>query len=152
NEHAARTARGVEHAPVVRLKDFDDQPDDAGRCVELAAFLSFGAGKFAEKVLVNAPEGVVVHCGGNLGDFFQQFLEEGAGEDVVGLGQDAGELRVVFLDVAHGGIDLRADVLGFRKFEQVIEPRYGGQVKDAVGMISGGFVNAIGDGHERVIV
>src|SRR5439155_20483608 len=100
NEHTARTARGVEHAPVVRLKDFDDQPDDAGRCVELAAFLSFGAGKFAEKVLVNAPEGVVVHCGGNLGDFFQQFLEEGAGEDVVGLGQDAGELGGVVRDVA----------------------------------------------------
>jgi len=38
---------------------------------------------------------------------------EGAGEKVIGLGQDAGELRIVLFDVAHGGIDLRADVIGF---------------------------------------
>ena len=50
-------------------------------------------------------------------------------------GQDAGELRVVLLDVAHGGIDLRADVLGFGAIEQVIEPRLDGQIQDALGVI-----------------
>ena len=90
----------------------------------------------------DAPEGVVVQRGGNLGDFLEQFLEEGAGEEVVGLGQDAGELRVMLLDVAHGGIDLRADVLGFGAVEQVIEPCLGGQIQDALGVVGGGFIQA----------
>ena len=87
------------------------------------------------------PEGVEVQRGGNLGDFLEQFLGEGTGEEVVGLGQDAGELRVVVLDVAHGGIDLRTDVLGFEAVEQKIESRLGGQVKDALGVVSGGFIH-----------
>jgi len=33
----------------------------------------------------------------------------------------------VLLDVAHGGVDLRADVPGFGAVEPVIEPRVGGQ-------------------------
>ncbi|MGA7394413.1 MAG: hypothetical protein WBW78_17290 [Terrimicrobiaceae bacterium] len=102
DEHAARAARGVEDAPVVGLDDFGEEADDAGRGVELAAFLALGAGEFAKEVFVDAPEGIVVHGGGDLGDLFEQFLEEGAGEEVIGLGQDAGELRVVLLDVAHG--------------------------------------------------
>jgi hypothetical protein len=52
--------------------------------------LAFAAN--AEEVFVDAPEGVVVQRGGNLGDFLEQFLEKGAGEEVEGLGQDAGEL------------------------------------------------------------
>ena len=90
---------------MIRLDDFGEEADDAGRGVELAAFLALGAGELAEEVFVDAPEGVVVHGGGNLGDFLEQFLEEGAGEEVVGLGQDAGELRIVLLDVAHGVVD-----------------------------------------------
>ena len=42
--------------------------------------------------------------------------------------------------VAHGGIDLRADFLGFGAVEQVIEPRLGRQIQDALGMIGGGFI------------
>jgi hypothetical protein len=51
-------------------------------------------------------------------------------------------LRVVLLDVAHGVVDLRADVPGFGAVEQVIEPRLGGQVEDALGVIRGGFIHA----------
>jgi len=69
---------------VVGFDDFGEEADDAGRGVELAAFLALGAGELAEEVFVDAPEGVLVHGGRNLGDLFQQFLEEGAGEEVVG--------------------------------------------------------------------
>ena len=142
DEHAARTARGVEDAPVVGLDDFGEEADDAAGGVKFAAALALAHGELAEEVFVDAPEGVVVQRSGNLGDALEQFLEEGAGEEVVGLGQDAGELRVVLLDVAHGGIDLRADVLGFRQAQQVIEPRLGGQIKDALGVVGGGFIHA----------
>jgi len=74
--------------------------------------------------------------------FFSSSLSRGAGEEVVGLGQDAGELRVVLLDVAHGGIDLGADVLGFGEVEEVIEPRLGRQVEDAFGVVCGRVVQA----------
>jgi len=117
DEHAARTASGVEDAPEVGLDDFGEEADDAGRGVELAAFVVFGAGDLAEEVFADAAERVVVHGGGHLGQFLQQFLDEGAGEKVVGLGQDAGELRAVLLDVVHGVVDLRADVLGFGAVE-----------------------------------
>ena len=126
---------------MVGLDDFGEQADDAARGVELAALLALGAGELAEEVFVDAAEGVVVQRGGNLGDLLEQFLEQGAGEEVVGLGQDAGELRVVLLDVAHGGVDLGADVRGFGQVEQVVEARLGGQVEDALGVVGGGFVH-----------
>ena len=44
------------------------------------------------------------------------------------------------LDAAYGGIDLRADVLGFGAVEQLIEPRLGGQVEDALRVVGGGFI------------
>lgn len=64
------------------------------------------------------------------------------GEAIVCIGQEAGELWVVFLDVAHGGINFRADVLGFGEVEQVIEPRLCGQIQDALGVIRSGFIHA----------
>lgn len=51
-----------------------EEADDATRSVELAAFLPFGAGEFAQKVFVDASEGVVVRGSGNLRDFLEQFL------------------------------------------------------------------------------
>jgi hypothetical protein len=96
----------------------------AAGVAKFAVALALAHSELAEELLVDASEGIVVQRGGDLGDFLEQFLEEGAGEEVVGLGQDAGELRVVLLDVAHGGIDLHADVLGFgavgaRRLEKV---------------------------------
>ena len=96
----------------------------------------------SRKTLIDAPEGVVIHGGGNLGNFFQQFLEQGAGEKVIGFGQDTGELRIVLLDVAHGFVDLGTDVLGFGQPKQEIEPGVGHQIEDAFGVISGGIVQA----------
>ena len=61
--------------------------------LELAAALALGHGEGAEEVFVDTPEGVVVQCGRNLGNFLQQFLEQGAGEQVEGLGQYASGLR-----------------------------------------------------------
>ena len=75
DEHAARAARGVQDAPVVGLDDFGEEADDAGRGVELAAFLALGARKLAEEVFVDAAEGVVVHRRRNLGHLLEQFLE-----------------------------------------------------------------------------
>ena len=106
HEHAARAAGGVEDAAVERLDHLDDQPDDAARRVELAAPLALGRGELAEEVLVDAPEGVALDAGRDLGDLLEQLLEQRAGEEVVGLGQHAGELRVVLLDVAHRLVDL----------------------------------------------
>ena len=60
DEHAARTAGGVEDAPVVGLDDLGEEPDDAAGGVKLAAALAFGHGELAEEVFVDAPEGVVV--------------------------------------------------------------------------------------------
>ena len=45
-------------------------------------------------------------------------------------------------DVAHGGIDHRADVLGFGAVKQVIEPRLGEQIQDALGVVGGEFIKA----------
>ena len=142
HKHTAGPARAVEDETVERLKNFDNEPDLRVGREEFPAFLPFGHREVSEEVFVDEAERVARDSGGNLGDFLEQFLEEGAGEEVVGLGQDAGELRVVLLDVAHGGIDLRADVLGFGTVEQVIEPRLGGQIEDAFGVVSGGFIDA----------
>lgn len=70
DEHAAGTAGGIEDAAVVWLEDFDEEADDAGRCVELAAFLAFGAGEFAEEIFVDAAKGVAIDGGRDFGEFF----------------------------------------------------------------------------------
>ena len=143
HEHTAGTARRVEDAAVERFDDFGEQADDAARCVELAAALALGHGEFAEEIFVDAPEGVVVQRGRNLGNLLQQFLEQGAGEQVEGLGQHAGELRVVLFDVTHRGIDLGANVGRFGQCQQIVEARLGAKVEDALRMVGGGFLDPI---------
>ena len=87
------------------------------------------------------PKDVIVQRSGYLGDLLQQLFQQSAGEEVVGLGQDTGELRVVLLDVAHGGIDLGADVGDFGQHQQVIEAGLGGEVEDAFSVVGGGVIN-----------
>ena len=74
---------------MVGFDDFGEEADDAAGGVKFAAALALAHGELAEEAFVDAPEGFVVQRGGDLGDFLEQFLEEGAGEEVVGLGQDA---------------------------------------------------------------
>ena len=82
-----------------------------------------------QEVLVDATEGVEVHAGRDLGDLLKQVLQEGAGEEVVGLGQDAGELRVVLLHLAHRRVDLAADVGRLGQRQQVVEAGFGREVE-----------------------
>lgn len=127
---------------MIGLDDLGKVSDDAGRGVKLTAFLALGAGELAEEVFVDAAKGVVVRGGRDLGGFLQQFFEESAGEEVVGPGQDAGELRIVLLDVPHGVVDLRADVCRLGEVQQEIEPGVGRKVKDPFGVVDRRIIQA----------
>ena len=142
DEHAAGAAGGVEDVAVVGLEDLGEEADDAGGGVELSPTLSLGHGELGEEVFVDAAEGVVVGGDGDLGDLLEETLEQGAGEEVVGLREDAGELGVLLLDGQHGGIHLRADVLGLGKVEEVVEPGLGREVEDPLGMVGIGLLDA----------
>ncbi len=65
-----------------------------------------------------------------------------AGEEVVGLGQDAGEPRVCLLDLAHGVVDLRADVLRLGEVEEEFESGVVREVEDAFGAVASGVIRA----------
>ena len=93
-----------------RFDHLGEQLDNAGGCVELASALSLAHRELTEEVLVDATEGVEVERGRDLGDLLEQFLEQRAGKEIERLGQDAGELRVVLLHLAHRRVDLAADV------------------------------------------
>ena len=56
---------------MIGLDDFGEQADDAARGIKLAALLALGAGKLAEKVFIDAAEGVVINGGGYLGDLLE---------------------------------------------------------------------------------
>jgi hypothetical protein len=58
HEHAARAAAGVVHLAVVRGEHGHQGLDDAGRRVELAPLLAFGAGELAQEVFVHLTEHV----------------------------------------------------------------------------------------------
>ncbi len=142
HEHAAGAAGRVEDAAVERFADLGQQLDDAAGRVELAALLSLRARELPQEVFVDAAKGVEVHAGRNLGDLAQQFLEQRGGEEVVALGQHAGQQRVVLFDLAHGRVDAGADVGRFGQGQQMVEARRGRQVKHAGGVIGGRFVQA----------
>jgi len=142
HEHAARAAGGVEDAAVEGLDHLGEQLHDAGGRVELAAALALAHGELAEEVFVDAAEGVEVERGRDLGDLLEQLLEQGAGEEVEGLGEHAGERRVVLLDRAHGRVDLGADVGRLGQGQQEVEARLGGEVEHVVGVVGGGLIDA----------
>ena len=127
---------------MIGLYDFGEEADDAAGRVELAPALPLAHGELAEEVFVDPSERIVIQRGGNFRHFFQQFLEQRPREKVVRLWQNARELRVVLLDVAHGGINLCTDVFSFGKLEQIIEPSHNRQIEDALGMVGGRFFHA----------
>ena len=63
---------------------------NGARSIEFSSSLAFAQRELAEEVFVNAPESVVLESCWNFRDLFQELLEKGAGEEVVGLGQDTG--------------------------------------------------------------
>ncbi len=127
---------------MIRLDDFSEETDDGGRRIKLASPLPFSHGEFAEEIFVDPAKGVVIERRGNLRDLFQQFLEERAGEKVVGLGKDACELRVVLLDVTHSVINDFAHVGGFGQCQQMVEAGVGSEVKHSVSVVRAGVVQA----------
>lgn len=72
---------------MVRLDHFYEEEDDARWGLELATFRAVGAGELSEGVFEDGADGVAVHGDEDL-EAFEQFLEEGFGEEVVGLGPD----------------------------------------------------------------
>ena len=126
------------------FEDLDHEAHDGRRGVELTALLPLGAGELAEEVFVDAPEGVEVEADRDLGDFLQQFLEQGAVEDLVVARQHARELRVVFFDVGHRFVDGFADVAAFGPREQVVEAGVWREEQDAFGLVGLGVVDARG--------
>jgi len=48
----------------------------------------------------------------------------------------------VLLDLAHGRVDLGADVGRLGQGQQEVEARLGGKVEDVVGVVGGGFIDA----------
>jgi len=66
HKHAARTAGGVEDAPVKGFDDLDDQFDNGGGGEKFAAFLAFGHGEFAQEVFVNFAEDIAFDVHGYL--------------------------------------------------------------------------------------
>src|SRR4051812_18853284 len=105
DEHAARTACWVEDAAVERFEDFDEESDDAARCIELAAARTLVAGELSEEVFVDASKRVALCRHGDFRDLLQKVLQQRAVEQLVGLRQDACELTVGFLDIAHRLVD-----------------------------------------------
>jgi hypothetical protein len=63
DKHAAGATAGVVDTALVGSQHLDQQTDDAGRGVELAALLAFGAGELGEKIFVDAAEDVLAAPG-----------------------------------------------------------------------------------------
>ncbi|MNR01329.1 hypothetical protein D3C85_1171300 [compost metagenome] len=123
-EHTARPAGGVKNTAVKGFNHFGEQAHDAARGIELATALALAHGESTEEVFVNAAKGVVVEGGRYLGDLLQQLLEQGAGEQVIGLGQHASELGIMLLDLTHSGVDSTADVRCLWQCKQLIKARF----------------------------
>src|ERR1043166_4018276 len=60
HEHSTRTARRIEDAPVKRLYDFDNQPDDTRGRVKLPALLHRLDCEVAHEVFVNLSERIAL--------------------------------------------------------------------------------------------
>ena len=100
---------------MVGFDDFDQRLHDARGCVELAGVLALRFGEFGQAIFVGASEDVAaialfghLHVGEQVHDFAQTSLVELLACEV--LRQDALELVVLGLDLAHGLVDGLADL------------------------------------------
>ena len=115
DEHAARSAGGVVDASPIRGDHLDEEADDAGGGVELAAILPLGARKLGEEVLKDATKEVLGAAGGigkldgadEVDELAEAVLIE-VGAAVV-LIQGALEAGVIPLEGNHGVVDVLTD-------------------------------------------
>ena len=142
DEHADGAAGNFEDASVEGLQHFDEELDDAGRSVELAAFLPLAHGEGAEEVFVDFSEGVAAESARDRGERLEQLGEQAGIENLVALRQDAGHVRIVALDSPHGIVDGEADVGAFGEIEQVLVTRGGREEKNGLGVVGRGIVQA----------
>ena len=139
DEHAARAAARVVDPAGVRFEDFDQDLDDAGGGVELAAALALGAGEHLQEVLVDLPEhvaGLLALVAGESGVADQvDELAEAALVDVVAvedLRQHAGQGRVGLHDRVHRVVDQLADARALGLDRQRVPAGAFGNPEDAV--------------------
>src|ERR1051325_3883702 len=129
HEHAAGTAAGIVNAAFVGSEHLDEEPHDALRSVELAAFLSLGAGKLTKEIFVDATQNIfraarlVAHsdCSNKVDEFAETILVERWPR--VLLWQNAFEPRVIALDRDHRVIDDLSDSRLLRAVLKVCPPR-----------------------------
>ena len=116
HEHAAGTATGVIHTPLVRLDHLNQELDDALRGVELATELALRRSEAPKEILVHPAQDIlgarfrVAEADG--ADEVNQFAEPGLVERRPGvvLGEDTLEYGVLAFDGDHGVIHQLADV------------------------------------------
>ena len=141
HEHAARSAARVVDAALVGFEHLDQQPDDGGGRVELAALLAFAQRELAQEVLVDFAENVlraaflVAQADGadEIHQFAQSSLvERGAG---VIVRQHALEARIVALDGIHRAVDQRADFGALGIALQVVPARVRRHPEHALGQV-----------------
>ena len=116
NEHAAGPATGVIDATFIRGQHGDQHAHYGSRGVELTAALTFRAGEHAQKVFIDAAQGISgLMFGGAKSDgadevhqFAQTALVEGRAG--IAFGQDVFQMRVFPLNIGHGLVNALADV------------------------------------------
>lgn len=60
NKHTAGAAAGIIYGAIVGLQHFHQEFHDAGRGIELAAFFTFGNGKFSQAIFIDPAQQVAV--------------------------------------------------------------------------------------------
>jgi hypothetical protein len=135
--HPVAAAAGIVDAALVGGEHFNEEANDTGGGIELAAVLALGAGELGEEVFEDAAEevfGAAGHIdeldGADEVDQFAEavFVEVGA---AVVLVEGAFEAGVVTLEGDHGVVDLFADGREFGAGLELLPSGFLGHPKDA---------------------
>jgi len=131
-----------DEAFVADFRQLADEYYSPARCFQHYLHMAFGHGELAEEVFVDLPEGVVIEGGWNFRDHLQQFLEQLAVKNLVGLGENAGEVGVVPLDVPHRVVDGLPHLTAFRQGQEMVKAGVGREIEDTLGVISTRLIHA----------
>lgn len=137
DEHAARSARGVENAAPKWLQDFHDQADDGVRREVLPTAFAFLRSEIRQEVLVDKAERVAFQLGGQRGEQAQQLDERRPFQLLIPTRQDVLELRVGGLDRLDCFVDGLAYVVAFGQVDEVGKSRFVGDVEHRLGLVVG---------------